>query len=238
MLAGAIIAAAIVFSGNDAGETASDPSAAPSTTEPSPTPAAHEVKGQFSVQTNDWFETIPNTTWNRCDGEPECDGEECYGTGAGEGLGFDTEAMVTNAAGTKVAKGSVTETWGWERGTTKGVCVLYWSVEVPETETGVLTVTFDGNPNWAVDFTLAEMKKAPHSLDFISIGDVNSCRATGRRRPATQFLRINGRPIGAGVRVTRVTSHSPAPSACERNPDSQQSRFRGLSLGVALLNQG
>jgi hypothetical protein len=177
-VAGAIVLGALVIAGtialtrsSDEGSTNSAASQAPSPTVSSAT--TQKVSGKFHVYPNDWFDTIEGTEWNRCDGEPECDGLECYGKGAADGLGFGTELVVTNADGKKVGLDEISNSWGWKRGATRGGCEFIWSVEVPETESGVLTVTFDDNPDWAVDFTLAKMKKLPHALDLIGIGDVD-----------------------------------------------------------------
>jgi len=167
-LVGGAVAATVMVGGCRAAE----PEAQPTPSQEASTPQ-QQVKGQFHIYPNEWFRTIPDTTWNRCDGEPECDGEECYGVQAADGLGFGTKVLVTNADGKKVGLDEIDSTWGWQRGPDRGSCVMYWSVDVPETEAGVLTATFDDNPDWAVDFTLKEMKKAPHSLDFIGLGDVN-----------------------------------------------------------------
>lgn len=166
----AIAAASLVLTSAACSNDKSTTAEQPSSSSPAPT---QEVAGQFSVKDPDWIELIPNTTWNRCDGEPECDGEECFGAGPAEGLGFGAKVLVTNAEGTKVALDEIDETWGWEhpsRNWNPGNCAMYWSVDVPTSEAGVLTVTFDDNPAWAVDFTLKEMRQAPHSMDFISIG--------------------------------------------------------------------
>ena len=147
--------------------------AAKSTASPKATqsqPATQTVSSDFHINDGTWVATIDGTSWNRCDGEPECDGLECYGTGPADGLEFGTEVLVTNSDGEKVGLGEVETTWGWKRGATRGACVLTWSVDVPTSETGVLTVTFDENPDWSHDFTLAKMTKAPHALDlFIGI---------------------------------------------------------------------
>jgi hypothetical protein len=133
-----------------------------------------KVKGQFMIYTNDWFEVIDGTEWNRCEGEPECDGQECFGVAVGDGLDFGTPVVVTNADGKKVGIGEIDQTWGWRRGATGGACTLYWSVPIPESEAGVLTVTIDDDPGKAIDFTLAEFAKKPGMLSLYGIGDLNS----------------------------------------------------------------
>jgi hypothetical protein len=147
----------------------SDDSQSAAAHSPVPTTQTQKVSGQFSIHDINWIRLIPGTSWNRCNGEPECDGQECYGAGAANGLGSDTEVLVTNGTGDKVARGEVGKTWGWKHGA-RGACVLYWSVRVPVDQTGVLTATFAGNSQWAPNFTLAKMRKLPHALDFISIG--------------------------------------------------------------------
>lgn len=148
--------------------TPSPSSPAVSATTPT-APAMQTVKGQFHIGDGDWMKTIPGTIWNRCNGQPECDGEECYGVGPADGMGFDTEVLIINGTGDRVALGSVTDTWGWKH-PGRGTCVAYWKVEVPVDETGVLTARFGGKRIWQVNFTLAEMRRAPHSLDFVGIG--------------------------------------------------------------------
>jgi hypothetical protein len=167
VVAGLMVAGAVLLVGRDRQPTRP--------TAQDTTPAATEqVSGHFSIYTNRWFDTIPNTTWNRCNGQPECDGSQCYGTGVASGLGAATDVVVTDGTGAKVALGKVSQTWGWRRGATGGLCVLYWSAAVPQDAGGVLAVTFQHNPSWSADFTLAKMRRLPHALDFLGIGDLNS----------------------------------------------------------------
>jgi hypothetical protein len=169
VIAGVVVAAAILVAGGDAdpsGSGAADASSVPE--EPMRT-----IEASFRIYPNTAFDVIAGTEWNRCDGEPERDGLECYGVGAGDGLDFGADVVVTNADGKKVGLGQIDETWGWKRGRTGGVCAMYWSVDGPAHEPGVLTVTFAGNPQWADDFTLAELDKKPGMLDLLGFGSIN-----------------------------------------------------------------
>ncbi|KRB73091.1 hypothetical protein ASE01_20155 [Nocardioides sp. Root190] len=152
-----------------------EPDARPEVFEPTDLPdvPTQAIAGNISIYTNTAFETIPNSEWNRCDGEPECDGSECYGVGDAEGLGSQAEVLITDSTGEAVALGQMDSTWGWKRGATGGACIMTWSAEVPVDETGVLNVQLAGEPAWTVLTTLAELAEAPGAA-ALYLGDLDS----------------------------------------------------------------
>lgn len=93
---------------------------------------------------------------------------QCFGKGPAGRLGFDTDVLVKDGYGDKVGLGSVYKTWAYHG--SGGACEFYWKVDVPDVP-GVMTAHIGGV---TVDFTIAQLRRLPHKLDLIAVGDPNT----------------------------------------------------------------